>query len=376
MKKLNWNERCIQHGLEQLPVVKDRRAKEDVYERLERARRAARWKRRWLPAVASAVVLAAAAVAGPRLITPERADKQEATLSAAKMPREKDASFRSEASPEVMMAADVAPPVANEAAAAAVIALPDPKIGMVVPVTVPLFGRFAPKEQVAAALDELDRSPLWGSAQWLDGVTMAPEAGDGRVWTVHVPARHRIFAANREEQRLFLVAVVETVRQMGGRYIRFFTGAEEGLELSASGQLKTTKVNRQKRIYYMNRLSSFGHAVLVSAPSDARSFPEAVERMKKPGGRGFEPAIPPEVEIDRVDVNGRHAAVSLRFSALVDIADETRMAEAILLTAKEFGLREVTLAANGRSAIGPYPLGERIKVPAGPNAELLTAGRR
>ncbi|WPZ17223.1 UDP-glucose 6-dehydrogenase [Geobacillus subterraneus] len=372
MKKLNWNERCIQHGLEQLPVVKDRRAKEDVYERLERARRAARWKRRWLPAAASAAVLIAAVVAGPRLIIPEQADQQEASSSAAETWQANDASSRS----EVMMTTDAALLVANEVTSTAVIALPDRKIGMVVPVAVPLFGRFAPEERLAAALDELNRSPLRSATKWLDGVTMTPEAGGGSVWTVRVPARHRIFAADREEQRLFLVAVMETVRQMGGRHVRFFTGTKEGLDLSASGQLKATKVNRQKRIYYINRLSSFGDVVLISAPSDARSFPEAVERMKKPGGRGFEPAIPPEVEIDRVDVNGRHAAVSLRFSALVDIADEARMAEAILLTAKEFGLREVTLAANGRSAIGPYPLGERIKVPAGPNAELLTASRR
>ncbi|AGT32571.1 UDP-glucose dehydrogenase [Geobacillus genomosp. 3] len=369
MKKLNWNERCIQHGLRQLPVVKDRRAKADVYERLERARRAARWRRRWLPAAASAAVLIVTVFAGSRLIIPERVDKQEASSSAVQTWERKDASSRA----EVMMAADVAPLMANEAASTAVIALPDRKIGMVVPVAVPLFGRFAPGERLAAALDELSRSALRGAAKWLDGVTMAPEAGNGRVWAVHVPARHRIFTADREEQRLFLVAVAETVRQMGGQNIRFFTGAEEGLYLSASGQLKTTKVDQQKRIYYINRLSSFGHAVLISAPSNARSFPEAVQRMKKSGGRGLEPAIPPEVEVERVDVNGRYAAVSLRFSASPDTTDAARMAEAILLTAKEFGLLEVTLAANDRSAIGPYPLGKAIKVPAGPNAGLLTA---
>jgi len=368
MKKLNWNERCIQHGLEQLPVVKDRRAKEDIYERLERARRAARWKRRWLPAVASAAVLVAAAFAAPRLIIPEPADKQVASSSAVQTWRANDVSSH----PEAMMATEVS----NEAVSKVVIALPDRKIGMVVPVVVPLFGRFALEERLTAALDELNRSSLRSAAKWLDGITMAPEAGNRGTWAVRVPADHRIFTADREEQQLFFMAVVETVRQMGGQNIRFFTGAEEGLDLSASGPLKTTKVDQQKRIYYINRLSSFGHAVLISVPSSARSFSEAVQRMKKPGGRGLEPAIPPEVKVDHVHASGRHATVSLRFSASLDTADAARMAEAILLTAKEFGLLEVTLAANGRSSIGPYPLGERIKVPAGPNEELLTAGGR
>jgi len=148
---------------------------------------------------------------------------------------------------------------------------------------------------------------------------------------------------------------------------------KEGLDLSAVGQLKTTKVDRQKRIYYINRRSSFGHTVLISTPSDARSFSEALQRMKKTDDHGLEPAIPSEVKVDRVDVNGRRAAVSLRLSASLGIGDAARMTEAILLTAKEFGLFEVTLAVDGRSALGPYPLGERVRVPAGPNMELLTA---
>jgi len=212
MKKLNWNERCIQHGLEQLPIVKDRRAKEDVYERLERAQRATRWKRRWLPAAASAAALITAVIFGFRFIVPERTDKQEVSSSTAQALPTKEALSR----PEVMMAADAAPHAEDEAASTVVIALPDRKIGMVVPVAVPLFGRFTPEERLAAAFDELNRSPLRDAAKWLNGVTMAPEAGDGSIWTVRVSARHPIFAADRGEQRLFLTAVMETVRQMGG----------------------------------------------------------------------------------------------------------------------------------------------------------------
>ncbi|MEW5321881.1 GerMN domain-containing protein [Geobacillus thermoleovorans] len=363
MKKLNWNERCIEHGLEQLPVIKDRRTKEEVYVRLVRVQRMARWKRRWLPAIASAAVLASAVYAGPHFIVPTRSDKNEAFSSPVQTLQADGASSH----PKAIMAA-------SEPENAVVIALPDERIGQVVPVVVPLPGRFAPAERLSAALSELARSPLREASAWLDGVKMAPAAGDGRIWVVRVPASHRVFAASHEEQRLFFEAVMETVRQMGGRSIRFFTGEEEGLDLPVFGRLKTTKINEQKRMYYQNRSSSFGYTVLIPAPGSARSFPEALQQMKKSAIHGLEPAIPPGVEVDSVDVDARHATVRLHLSARPSAEEAASMAEAVLLTAKEFGLLDVTFESSGLSTLGPYPLGKPINVPAGPNAALLATG--
>ncbi|MFC0297983.1 UDP-glucose 6-dehydrogenase [Geobacillus jurassicus] len=369
MKKLNWNERCIEHDLEQLPVIKDRRTKEEVYAQLARAQRLARWKRRWLSAAVSAAVLAAAVYAGPHLIVPKRADKNEAFSSPVQTLQADGASSH----PEVMTAAEVAPMAVTESGNAMVVALPDEHIGQVVPVAVPLFGRLAPEERLTAALRELDRPPFKEAAAWLDGVKMTPAAGDGRVWVVRVPAGHRVFAASHEEQRLFFEAVVETVRQMGGRSIRFFTGEEEGLHLPSVGRFKTIKISGQKRMYYKNRSSLFSHAVLIPMPSSARSFSEALRQMKKSAIRGLEPVIPSGVEVGLVDVDGRHATVRIHFSTSPSADEAASMAEAVLLTAKEFGLLDVTFEASGLSALGPYPLGERINVPTGPNAALLTA---
>ncbi|WP_236930789.1 hypothetical protein [Geobacillus sp. JS12] len=93
MKKFPWNERCIEHNLEQLPLVKDRRTKEAVYERLQRAQRKMRWRRRWLPAASMALFLAVVAV-GMNAAVPERAEQQQRS-STVKMLRAGSASPKS-----------------------------------------------------------------------------------------------------------------------------------------------------------------------------------------------------------------------------------------------------------------------------------------
>ncbi|NNU84027.1 UDP-glucose 6-dehydrogenase [Geobacillus sp. BMUD] len=369
MKKLNGNERCIEHDLEQLPIIKDRRTKEEVYAQLARAQRLERWKRRWLPAAASAAVLAASVYAGTHFAVPKRADNNEALSFSVQTLQADQVSSHS----KTMIAAETALPAAIESGNVMIVALPDGRIGRVVPVAVPLLGRLAPAERLPAALRQLDRAPFKQAAAWFEGVKMTPAAGDGSVWFVRVPDGHRVFAAGHKEQRLFLEAVMETVRQMGGRSIRFFTREEEGLDLPVFGRLRTTKISQQKRIYYQNRFSSFGHAVLIPTPSNARSFSEALQQMKKSAPSGLESVIPRGVEVGSVDVDGRHAAVRLHVSTLPSADEAACMAEAVLLTAKEFGLLDATFEASGLSFLGPYPLGERINVPSGPNAALLMA---
>ncbi|TWG31020.1 GerMN domain-containing protein [Geobacillus sp. C56-T2] len=370
VKKFQWSEQCIEHGLKQMPTVKDRRSKEDIYQQWRRAQQA-RWKRRWRAAAAVATVLIAVALGGQRWIAPEHEEKQKAA-SPAEMTPTNSAS----APAEMMMTADAASKAAEQNETVAVIALPDRRGGFVVPVAVPLDDRLAPAERVAAAIDELSRTRLRDAARWFDGVTVVPEAEDGRTWAVDVPAGHRVFAASGKEQQLFLAAVTETVRQMGGRRLHFFTAGKEGLNLPAVGRLHLSKIGGQKRMYYISRTSSFPAVVLIPAPSDASTLLEALQRMTKPGGSGLEPAVPQGVEITGVKVDERHATIRLRVSVSLDTQDAARMVEAMLLTAKEFGIHDVTLAAAGRSSLGSYRLGERIAVPPGPNPEVVAAAGR
>ncbi|MGG2954106.1 UDP-glucose 6-dehydrogenase [Geobacillus stearothermophilus] len=365
MKKFPWNERCIEHSLEQLPMVKDRRTKEDVYERLQRTQRKMRWRRRWLSAASMALFLAVVAV-GMNAAAPERAEQQQRSSTVKTLGAES-------APPQVetIMAADAAP--AQEDAGVMVVGLPDAANGRVVPVAVPLSGRLAPEERFTAALRVLGRSPLRAASAWFDGVVIQPAAGGTGEWMVHVPAQHRVFSASRKEQKLFVDALVETARQMGERRLRFFTGEKEGLELPALGMVKTTKIKERQRMYYKNS-ASFGYTVLVPAPDSARTFSEALKQMKTSTIRGLEPAIPPGVNVELADMDARHATVRIQLTAQPHEEDAARMAEAVLLTAKEFGFREVTFAADGLSNLGPYPVGMRIRVPAGPNALLMAAG--
>ncbi|MED5078602.1 UDP-glucose 6-dehydrogenase, partial [Geobacillus stearothermophilus] len=125
-------------------MVKDRRTKEDVYERLQRTQRKMRWRRRWLSAASMALFLAVVAV-GMNATAPERAEQQQRSSTVK--------TLGAESSPpqvETIMAADAAP--AQEDAGVMVVGLPDAANGRVVPVAVPLSGRLAPEERFTAAL--------------------------------------------------------------------------------------------------------------------------------------------------------------------------------------------------------------------------------
>ena len=57
MKKFRWNDECLQHALQQMPMIRDRRSKEEVYEQLMKARKTARLKTWFLPSLASVVAV-------------------------------------------------------------------------------------------------------------------------------------------------------------------------------------------------------------------------------------------------------------------------------------------------------------------------------
>jgi len=55
VKKFRWNDECLEHTLQQMPMIKDHRSKEEIYQQLIKARKTARWKAWFLPSLISVV---------------------------------------------------------------------------------------------------------------------------------------------------------------------------------------------------------------------------------------------------------------------------------------------------------------------------------
>ncbi|REK58660.1 MAG: UDP-glucose 6-dehydrogenase [Geobacillus sp.] len=383
MKKFPWNDECIQHALQQLPMIKDHRSKEEVYRQLVKARKIARLKAWFLPSLASVI----AAMLVVALSVPdfpmkrgqeekaEKADKPIITLQA------EEHSGESRPLLSVNEYDDIPSRIVTEEALngqnIVVVGLPDAQSQVVIPLSVPVRKYESVKQQLETAKTKIDEQ-IWGvSKRLLNGVTMEPSRDNKQVWTVRVSKQHPVFSEGLTSETMFLSSIEETVRWMGGKKIRFFTENKEGVELSSSGYVRTLKLSDKKRAYYLYQQSPSHPVFLVPSPQRFQTFFEALTQMKKDVDASMRSAIPKGVHIEKVDVQQDNVAIRFALDSQLDVSPLTCwMVEAILLTAKEFGFRSVTLMGGNVKRIGPYIFGKKIAVPVGPNPIVATSPAR
>lgn len=178
-------------------------------------------------------------------------------------------------------------------------------------------------------------------------------------------------------ESLFLSSIEETIRWMGGKKIRFFTGNKEGMKLSHKGYIESMEIPKKKRAYYLYQLSSSHPVYLVPSPQHFPTFLKALRQMQKDASASLRSTIPRGVQIEKVDVQQDHVVVQFTEDSKLDVSPSLCwMVEAILLTAKEFGFRSVTFMGGNVKQIGPYIFGKKIDVPVGPNPMMATLHTR
>jgi hypothetical protein len=374
VKKFPWNDECLQHTLQQMPMIKDHRSKEEVYRQLVKARKIA-WLKAWfLPSLASVV----AAMIVVALSVPSLPMKRESEEKAEK-PDQRiitlQAEHRSSESRPLLSANehdDIPSRIVEKEALngqdIAVVGLPDEQSQVIIPLSVPVKKYESVKRQLETAKTQIDEQ-TWGvSKRLLNGVTMEPSRESKQVWIVRVSKQNPVFFEGLTSETMFLSSIEETVRWMGGKKIRFFTENKEGMELSHSGYVRSMKISNKKRAYYLYQRGPAHPIFLVPSSQRFRTFFEALKQMKKDVDASMRSAIPQGVHIERVDVRQDNVVIRFALDSQLDAFPSTYwMVEAILLTAKEFGFRSVTFMGGNVKRIGPYIFGKKIAVPVGPN---------
>jgi Sporulation and spore germination len=374
VKKFRWNDECLQHALQQMPMIRDRRSKEEVYEQLMKARKTARLKTWFLPSLASVVaVMLVVIISAPSLPftgqTKEKTEKSDKRIVTLQVEQRSNASqpllspnYYSEIPSRI-----ITKEVLNDQDIA-VVGLPDKQAQIVIPVSVPVKKHESVRRQLETAQTQIDEQKWGVSKRLLNGVTMAPSRESKRVWLVRVSKQNPVFSEGSTSEMMFLSSIEETVRWMGGKKIRFFTENKEGMKLSHTGYVKSMEIPNKKRAYYLYQLGPSHPVFLVPSSRHFSTFAEALKQMKKDADALLRSAIPQGVQIEKVDV--RQDDVVVRFSSDLKLDASTSaywMVEAILLTAREFGFRTVTFMGGNVKRIGPYVFGKKIDVPVGPN---------
>jgi hypothetical protein len=383
VKKFRWNDECLEHALQQMPMIKDHRSKEEVYQQLIIARKTARRKSWFLPSLLSiAAAMLVVAIYAPSLPLTQHSEKRTEKLDQhmitlqAKQPAKESQTLLSAEERDSSLSRIVTKEALNDQDIA-VVGVPDQQSHIIIPISVPVKKYEPAAEQLEMATSKIDEQKWGVSKRLLDGVTIAPSRESNRVWLVRVPKQHPIFSEGSTSESMFLASIEETIRWMGGKKVCFFTEKKEGMVLHHIGYVKALEIPHKKRVYYLYRPGPTHPVFLVPSPQHVPTFLEALKQMKKDGDGPLRSTVPKGVHIKKVSM--QHDNVVIEFtedSKLNELPSIQWMMEAILLTAKEFGFHTVTFKGGGVKRIGPYMFEKKIAVPVGPNPIMVYASAR
>ncbi|PLT28294.1 GerMN domain-containing protein [Peribacillus deserti] len=166
-------------------------------------------------------------------------------------------------------------------------------------------------------------------------------------------------------------ALEDTFRYQGFHKITFSTEGKPGVELPESGMVPEMTIEQTpKRSYLIYQAEESKPKFLVPNINAAgQTIEEAIKEMQNfQPVNSASPSIPGDMKIDKVaEQSGRLTITLSKETPLKDDESSLLAIEAILLTAKDFGLSAVLFENPGLSSIGPYDLTKDLEMPAAPN---------
>jgi hypothetical protein len=370
MRRFEWNEEEMEQLLQQLPRVIDERSKEAVYERLSANLQRKRIKTFAIPSIASAAALLLFIVLGSSFMSRHEVEEKVSKNAEDRAIVMEMASSNQEEKGVSEPSAAIPSRVVNGTSEQNVVVfgIPDLHAQHVIPVSifVDKNGK-SYREQFEKAKSVLNEAE-WGlSESLLDSLTIVEFNDDGRL-TVQIPSDHAVFRGGTAGEEMFLESIEETFRWNGIKEVAFLTDDKKGVQLSHTAWLDSLTIEKTNRGYFLYQLDPT-HPVFLTPTNE--SFPNiqsALNKMDDPADSLLRPAIPKNVKIEAVRINGDEATV--QFSNTLQLANTPEnlwMLEAILLTAKEFGFKSVVFTGGNVEQIGPYTFHTKISVPLAPN---------
>ncbi|AOZ90201.1 sigma X negative regulator [Bacillus xiamenensis] len=359
----DWSEERIKVLLSQLPKVEDNRSSKQIYQQMLMASGKKKKSVRWIgPAVATVVVLFMAFLISPHFFQPaaqdikkvkmgSNADKGQvnATLEAVKNKNEPS---------HVVYKADKEKYMT--------IAYIDESTSQVVPISIEKENEH---DHVQALLDTYEKVQLPEMTKplqtYMDMVEVSAK-GDTLVFQL----KNDLSLDTLKEANRFKDMVKETLKWSPYKQVQVKSVKGSHLQLGSNGSLGTISIDKQtKHAYFV--LENKSGTFLVPSKSRYETYEDAVKAMKQTGDAGLDPLIKEE-PIKDVTSKGKHATVTFGASVqLTDSIDHILLIEGLLLTAKDFGFKDVTIQNAGTDQVGPYELEEPLEVPALPNPVVI-----
>ncbi|EKN69644.1 negative regulator of sigma-X activity [Neobacillus bataviensis LMG 21833] len=392
MKKSEWSDNELEELLRQMPKILDHRNPRDIYQNLSLKRR--KIKSWLLPGIAAAAALLLFFILAPKLMdgTNFSFDKTQDEKSTANqemkmtsrdltpavekndaLPKKK--AYSETEQPSVMKAESIKTAIYEDELEKGTTVftywIPDPQVQILIPVSIiakstggqPWLTQYTKKMPVLTEEE-------WGLSEFypLNG-TMELDNNNSSVW-VDVPSNHQYGQGSTSETNFINVLKRDISSNSNLKKIKFSTNGNPGIELGNYGKLEEVDVVPDKRHAYLFYYPEGSDLPFLTPTIETfNDINTAIEVMKSDQPLlGLKSSLKSIMPLHELSVSDKTLFVSLRGNAnLQDNQQSSSSLEALLLTAKEFGIEKVVIKDSAIPAIGSFNLSKDIKVPVAPN---------
>ncbi|MEW9049786.1 MAG: negative regulator of sigma-X activity [Neobacillus sp.] len=396
MRKSEWSDKQLEELLRQMPKIQDHRHPRDIYQNLSvKKRKRPVWL---LPGIATAAAALLFLILIPKLMVGteyslDRAQEEKSSsaenfritednANSIMMEKQDDASLEEGLTHSQLDQASLGGSKTllfeEEIGTGKVVTywIPDSQVQNLIPIsTVVTQEEGANWLTVFTETMEKLTEEEWGLSEFYPlNATFTLDTKENSL-LVDVPKDHKYGQGSAMETNFISSLVRNTASNSDISKIKFFTDGQPGIELGNYGVLNELTVNRdENRAYFLFTPEGEDLPMLVPSSDSYKDIDAALQAMMKGPSpeTGLSSSLLPSIQIQSASISGTELVITLREgSSLENNLDTLYSIEAILLTAKDFGLETVLIENAPIEYIGPYHLAGEIKVPLAANYRPL-----
>jgi hypothetical protein len=388
VKKSEWSDKQLEELLRQMPKIHDNRNPRDIYQNLSIKKRK---RPAWLiPGFAAAAALLLFFLLVPKMLNGTQnsfdSAKQEESSSEAKMSQSDDHSSllmkkedsKSGSEPEMRITEiNKNALYDDEVGDGTVITywIPDSQAQNLVPISIVV----TPDNNknwltIFTESMELLNEEEWGLADYypLNAKFELDETKNTVI--VDVPKNHPYGQGSTAEINFITTLKNNIASNSNVNKILLKTDGQPGVELGNYGVLEEIEVKPEgKHAYFFYKPDGMDTTYLVPSTDTYQDINAALEAMKTDQQeQALKASLIPSFPIKDVTAKENKLIITLDENAAMENSQETvNSYEAILLTAKEFGIDTITIVNAPIQLLGPFDLTKEMKVPLAPNLRQI-----
>ncbi|OIK15535.1 hypothetical protein BIV60_09255 [Bacillus sp. MUM 116] len=389
MKKSEWSDKQLEELLRQMPKIKDHRDPRDIYQNLSlKKQKRPVWV---IPVIASAAALLLIVILIPKLLVGNRFslsqedEKSERKMELISKMQDKAIEMKKRQSSSKSMDSTGAEKFGlmremnlKTAAYEGEIGnrkiltywIPDHQGQILIPVST-IVNRKASQSWITLFNENMVhlKEEKWGLSDYYPmNATLTLNEKENSV-NVDVPRNHPYGQGANET--IFVNAIKKDISTNSNvKRIRFSTNRHPGIELGNFGHLEEINAeNENKRAFFLYPSNNQNKPFLVPSVSKYNTINAAFTAMKNDQSEwGLQASILPAMKFRKMVIKKNTLYLTLNEKSMLEDSPKTIYSiEALLLTAKEFGIKSVFILDAPLTRVGIFDLTKEIKVPVAPN---------